>query len=129
MFPHTIKVLDWGSGLTCTFDAKNSRRRTPAVTRERGAGIYILAEVESITHIRCLDMNVDDYGLVATHRSHVLGNIYYVGAFWQSWCRSLFERAQFAWSRFVTRAVTMTTRRSTVFTLTYWRMCNSHRIS
>ena len=79
------------------------------MTRERGAGIYILAEVASITHIRCLDMNVDDYGLVATHRSHVLGNIYYVGAFWHSWCRSLFERAQIAWSCFVAGAATMTT--------------------
>ena len=75
MFPHTIKMLDWGNGLTCTFDANNSRRRTAAVTRERGAGIYILAEVASVIHIRCLDVNVDYYGLVATHRSHVLGNI------------------------------------------------------
>ena len=78
------------------------------MTRERGAGIYILAEVASITQIRCFDVNVDEYGLVAAHRSHVLGNIYYVGASWQSWCHSLFERAQFAWSRFVTGAATMT---------------------
>ena len=36
--------------------------------------------------------------------------IYIVGAFWQPWCRSWSERAQFARSRFVTGAATMTTR-------------------
>ena len=36
--------------------------------------------------------------------------IYNVGAFWQPWCRSWLERAQFARSRFVTGAATMTTR-------------------
>ena len=67
--------------------------------------------------------------LVATHRSHVLGNIYYVGASWQSWCRLLFERAQLAWSRFATGTVTMTTRDSTTSALIYWGTCNSHRRS
>ena len=46
------------------------------MSRERGAGTYILAEVASITHIHCLNVNADGYGLMATHRSHVLGNIY-----------------------------------------------------
>ena len=32
----------------------------------------------------------------------------------------IWERAQFAWSRFATGAVTMTTRRSTTSALTYW---------
>ena len=32
-------------------------------------------------HDGCCD---NDDGLVATHRSHVLGNIHIVGAFWQS---------------------------------------------
>ena len=36
--------------------------------------------------------------------------IYIVGAFWQPWCRSWFERAQFARLRFVTGAATKTTR-------------------
>ena len=45
----------------------------------------------------------------------ILCGIYNVGAFWQSWCRSLFEKAQFAWSRFVTGAVKMTTRHSISF--------------
>ena len=54
----------------------------------------------------------NDDRFVATHRSHLLGNIYiyYVGAFWQPWCRSWFERAQFVRSCFVTGAATMTTR-------------------
>ena len=39
----------------------------------------------------------------------ILCGIYNVGAFRQSWRRSWFKKAQFAWSRFVTGAVTMTT--------------------
>ena len=71
----------------------------------------------------------NDDRLVATHRSHVLGNIYYAEASCQSWCRSLFERAELAWSRFATGTVTMT-RHSTTSALIYWGTCNSsHRRS
>ena len=42
IFLHTIKMLVWGKLL----DA-NSRRWTSAVTRERGIGSYIIAEVAS----------------------------------------------------------------------------------
>ena len=59
----------------------------------------------------------------------ILCRICNVGAFWQPWCHPWFERAQFAWSRFVTGAVTMTTRHSIASALIYWWMCNSHRRS
>ena len=59
----------------------------------------------------------------------ILCGIYDVGAFRQPWCRSWFERAQFAWSRFVTGAVTMRTRNSIASALIYWKMCNSHKRS
>ena len=42
----------------------------------------------------------------------ILYGIFNAGALWQPWCRSWFERVQFAWSRFVTVAVTMSTRHS-----------------
>ena len=51
--------------------------------------------------------------------TRILCGIYNVGAFWQPWCRSWFERAHFAWSRLVTGAVTMTTRHSTASALIY----------
>ena len=51
-----------GSGLACTFDAISPRCRTSVVTRERGAGIYTLAEVASTTHIRCRDKDVEGDG-------------------------------------------------------------------
>ena len=57
----------------------------------------------------------------------ILCGIYGMGAFWQPWCHSWFERAQFAWSRFATGAVTMTTRHLT--TSLYWGTCSSHRRS
>ena len=106
MFPHTIKMLDWGK--LFNVHLRRERLKMPDVSGDPRTWCF-LAEVASITNTRCLDVNVDDYGLVAPHRSHVLGNIYYVGAFWQSWCRSLIERAQFAWSRFVVGTATMTT--------------------
>ena len=59
----------------------------------------------------------------------ILCGIYEMGAFWQPWCRSWFERAQFAWSRFATGAVTMTTRHSTTSALISWGTCKSHRRS
>ena len=59
----------------------------------------------------------------------ILCGIYDMGAFWQPWCRSWFERVQFAWSRFATGAVTMTTRHSTTSALICWGTCNSHRRS
>ena len=49
----------------------------------------------------------------------ILCGIYDMGAFSQPWCHSWFERAQFAWSRFATGAVTMTTRHSTISALIY----------
>ena len=57
----------------------------------------------------------------------ILCGIYDMGAFWQPWCRSWFERAQLYWSRFATGAVTMTTCHSTTSTLIYWGTCNRHR--
>ena len=42
----------------------------------------------------------------------ILCGIHDMGAFWQPWCRSWIERAQFAWSCFVTGTVTMTMRHS-----------------
>ena len=59
----------------------------------------------------------------------ILCGIYNMGAFWQPRCRSWFERAQFAWSRFASGAVTMTTRHSTASALIYWGGCNGHRRS
>ena len=57
----------------------------------------------------------------------ILCGIYDMGAFWQPWCRLWFERAQCAWSRFASGAVTMTTRHSTASALMYWGMRNSYR--
>ena len=45
----------------------------------------------------------------------ILCGIYNGGSFWQTSCPSFFERAQFAWSRFVTGVVTMMTRNSIAF--------------
>ena len=73
----------------------------------------------------------DDAASESITFSHIgiLCGIYDMGAFWQPWCRSWFERAQFAWSRFATGAVTMTTRHSAASALIYWGMCNNHRRS
>ena len=57
----------------------------------------------------------------------LLCGIYYGGVLWQSWCRSLFDRAQFAWLRFVTGAVTMATRHSIALrSYIYWGGCKRH---
>ena len=54
----------------------------------------------------------------------IVCGIYNGGSFWQTSCPSFFERAQFAWSRFVTGVVTIMTRNSIAFrSYIYWGMC------
>ena len=68
----------------------NSKRRTPAVTRERGVGIYILAEVVSASQIRCHDKDVEYY---ETKESKI-GSVVSLGEVTIAACHLSFERAQ-----------------------------------
>ena len=68
---------------------------------------------------RCCDNDDATSENITFSRIGILCGIYDMGAFWQPWCRSWFERAQFAWSRFATGAVTMTTRQATASALIY----------
>ena len=108
-------------GNTCLYGTVSGSRGVARCSKGRS---YLVA-----LRYRCCDN--DDATSESMTFSHIgiLCGIYNMGAFWQPWCCSWFERAQFAWSRFATGAVTMTTRHSIASALIYWGICNGHRKS
>ena len=90
-----------------------------------GMGAFLAVAVSLVVRESAVAWSYSVTGAVAMHDATfesimfsyigILCGIYNMGVFWHSCCRSLFEGVQFAWWRFVTGAVTMTTRHSKAF--------------
>ena len=105
-------------GNICLFGSVSGSRGVARCSRGR---IYFVALRD-----RCCDNHDAISESITFSHIGILCGIYDMEVFWQPRCRSWFERARFAWSRFATGAVTMTTRHSTASALLYWGMCNGH---
>ena len=108
-------------GNICLYGSVSGSRGVARCSRARSCSV-------AIRDGRCNNIDATSESITFSYIG-IFFRIYDMGAFWQPWYRSWFERAQFAWSRFATDAVTITTRHSTTSALIYWRTCNGHRRS